>query len=100
MITVRKVKPGWKDENGMQVNFYVWDGNKDDVKPTGTYEGFGIENGSLYRDIDSGNYFLYDREKGKYGDPISPGGGGGGVDPSDIATDEEIAEVISNLDDL
>lgn len=41
---------------------FVFHGLSTDTKPTNTFEGATIENGSQFLELDSGKVFLYDAE--------------------------------------
>lgn len=49
-----------------------------DTKPTDSIEGIKIQNGSSFRELDTGKKFLFDAENTTWNEVSSGGGGGGG----------------------
>ena len=49
-----------------------------DTKPTDSIEGIKIQNGSSFRELDTGKRFLFDAENTTWNEVSSDGGGGGG----------------------
>lgn len=49
-----------------------------DTKPTDSIEGIKIQNGSSFRELDTGKRFLFDAENITWNEVSSGGGGGGG----------------------
>lgn len=49
-----------------------------DTKPTDSIEGIKIQNGSSFRELDTGKRFLFDAENTTWNEVSSGGGGGGG----------------------
>lgn len=66
-----------------------------DTKPTGTWEGMPIPQGSSFTEMDTSKKYFYREDSSAW--TIDETGGGGGVDPGDIATDEEVEEVIDDI---
>lgn len=54
---------------------YRFQGLSTDGKPTGTYGGVGIENGSSFLEMDTGKIYYYDEQNAEW---VTGNGGGGG----------------------
>lgn len=102
MLTVREKVPVYgTDENGKRRYRFFFVGLKKDTKPVAEYNGSAIANGSRFLVMDDDKSYLFDEEAKSWHEYSGGGDGGGGEVPEeDIATDDDIDEVIGNLDDL
>ncbi len=53
---------GTRTEGNNEISTFSFKGLAADTKPTGTWKGTIIENGSSFMEIDTQNLFFYDRE--------------------------------------
>ena len=74
---------------------FNFSGLSTDTKPTGKYEGMDIPQGSRFLEINTSKRYLYSAGESKWYEDTEAGGGG--VDPGNIATDEEVEEVIDDI---
>ena len=76
-----------------------------DTKPTGSFNGVGIANGSEFIEMDTNKKYLYDEEHQQWNLASSGGGGGGGsatgtpilVSPSAVANEVNEAKRVMTL---
>lgn len=74
---------------------FDFSGFSTDKKPTRTYEGQAIPQMSSFLELDTSKKFLYSEQDAKWYRDYSSSGGD--TPEADIATDEEVQEVVDNI---
>ena len=69
-----------------------------DTKPTDSIEGIQIQNGSSFRELDTGKRFLFDAENTTWNEVSSGGGGGGGGHTVTVTTIPNAEVTLTSLD--
>lgn len=86
--------------DGKSSNFRFF-GLKDDEKPTVSYKGEPIANGSLFVEAETGITYDYDGAGAAWIKRANSGGGGGDIDgdgvPDTIAGNDEIDSMINDI---
>lgn len=85
MITLDKM------DYGNTVRLFL-SGLSKDPKPTGKIEGINLTQNSVFKEIDTSDIYLFDKENKRWIKQISIGISGGTVDPEDyvIASEQDI----------